>query len=140
MADPTSGHSVLIVDDDMTLREMYQEYLTASGFTVLSAQNGQDGLKMAEESHPSVILLDLMMPEMNGLEVLRILKKQGSGMDTIPVIVFTALIQDLEKRECFAAGASDYVVKTDVTPKEILEKMRGLITKDSDAAPAPQAA
>lgn len=135
MADTsTPGQTVLIVDDDMTLREMYEEYLSASGYSVLSAQNGEEGLVKARESKPAAILLDLMMPTMNGLEVLRELKKEDSELKNTPVIVFTALIQDLEKQECFAAGASDYVVKTEVTPKEILEKIRSLTAKSEQKA------
>src|SRR5690349_3503070 len=98
------GQSVLIIDDDLTLREMYEEYLKASGFNVISAQDGEEGLGKAKESKPSAVLLDLMMPKMNGIEVLRRLKADEATKD-IPVIVFTALIQDLEKQESFAAGA-----------------------------------
>lgn len=130
--------SVLIVDDDLTLREMYEEYLKASGFKVLSAQDGEEGLKMAKESKPNAILLDLMMPKMNGIEVLRRLKADIETKD-IPVIVFTALIQDLEKQESFAAGASDYVVKTEVTPKAILDKIHHISgTSSSSETPAAE--
>lgn len=120
-----SFKSVLIIDDDLTLREMYEEYLKASGFTVISAQDGEEGLQKAKESKPTAILLDLMMPKMNGIEVLKHLKADDSTSG-IPVIVFTALIQDLEKQESLAAGASDYVVKTEVTPKSILDKIHQL--------------
>lgn len=118
--------SVLIIDDDTTLREMYEDYLKANGFDVLSAQDGEEGLDKAKASKPTAVLLDLMMPKINGIEVLRRMKADDD-MKGIPVIVFTALIQDLEKQESFAAGASDYVVKTDVTPKGILDKIRQLI-------------
>lgn len=121
--------SVLIIDDDLTLREMYEDYLKASGFAVVSAQDGEEGLDKAAQAKPSVILLDLMMPKINGIEVLRRLKGD-EALKNIPVIVFTALIQDLEKQECFAAGASDYVVKTEVTPKGILDKIRSLTGQD----------
>ncbi len=127
MADaPTSnGQIVLIIDDDSTLREMYEEYLKASDYQVVSAQDGEEGLEKAAQFKPAIILLDLMMPKMNGIEVLRRLK-EDDNLKEIPVIVFTALIQDLEKQESFAAGASDYVVKTEVTPKGILEKIHEL--------------
>lgn len=125
--DETIGKSVLIIDDDMTLREMYDEYLKASGFLVVTAQDGEEGLQQAKQSKPSAILLDLMMPKMNGIEVLRRLKADDE-LKSIPVIVFTALIQDLEKQESFAAGASEYVVKTEVTPKSILTKIQELTT------------
>jgi CheY-like chemotaxis protein len=139
--EPTAvTKSVLIVDDDMTLREMYEDYLKASGFTVISAQDGEEGLAKAGESRPSAILLDLMMPKMNGIEVLRHLKADAE-LRAIPVIVFTALIQDLEEQESYAAGASDYVVKTEVTPKAIVEKLNHfiLVAQHPEAATQPPA-
>jgi twitching motility two-component system response regulator PilH len=142
MADGEAFQSVLIIDDDLTLREMYEEYLKASGFNVISAQDGEEGLARAKESIPSAILLDLMMPKMNGIEVLRHLKADDNTKN-IPVIVFTALIQDLEKQESFAAGASDYVVKTEVTPKAVLDKIHQFAGGDADdttATPASQPA
>ena len=137
MAEETapSTKSILIIDDDLTLREMYEDYMKANGFTVLSAQDGEEGLDKAKDSHPSAILLDLMMPKINGIEVLRRLKADNTMKD-IPVIVFTALIQDLEKQESFAAGASDYVVKTDVTPKGILDKINQFVDGKSPSEAA----
>lgn len=137
MENTATPKSVLIVDDDATLREMYEDYLKASGFTVLTARDGEEGLAQAGESKPSAILLDLMMPKMNGIEVLRHLKADAHLRD-IPVIVFTALIQDLEEQESFAAGASDYVVKTEVTPKAIVDKINQYIAKAA-AGPAGSA-
>lgn len=123
---PTDHRTVLIVDDDMTLREMYEVYLKAAGFTVVMAQDGKEGLEQAKASKPEIILLDLMMPEMNGIEVLKHLKADPTLRD-IPVIVFTALIQDLEKQQAFEAGADDYVVKTELVPSGMLEKINSLI-------------
>ncbi len=134
MEEASATRSVLIVDDDLTLREMYEEYLKATGFSVISAQDGEEGLLKAKESKPSIVLLDLMMPKMSGIEVLHQLKADNTTKD-IPVIVFTALIQDLEKQESFAAGASDYVVKTEVTPKGILEKINALVDGEGKAQP-----
>ncbi len=122
------GQSILIVDDDDTLRDMYQEYLEAAGFKVEAARDGEEGLEKTKKIRPIIVLLDLMMPKMNGIEVLRHLKADKE-LKEIPVIVFTALIQDLEKQESFAAGASDYVVKTEVTPKGILDRIRQFTAK-----------
>lgn len=130
--------AVLIVDDDTTLREMYEDYLKASDFSVTTAQDGEEGLLQAANIKPSVILLDLMMPKMNGIEVLRHLKSDPNLM-YIPVIVFTALIQDLEQQECYAAGASDYVVKTEVTPRAIVEKINQLIADPTQKTGTPPA-
>ncbi len=132
-AQTQAGQTVLIVDDDSTLREMYEAYLKAAGFNVVVAQDGKEGLEKAKETHPAIILLDLMMPEMNGIEVLKHLKAD-EDMKDIPVIVFTALIQDLEKQQSFDAGAADYVVKTELVPSGMLDKIKSLI-----GAPQPQA-
>ncbi len=118
---------VLIVDDDATLREMYEAYLKLSGYSVAVAQDGKDGLEKAKRVKPAIILLDLMMPEMNGIEVLKHLKDDPNLKD-IPVIVFTALIQDLEKQQAFDAGAADYVVKTELVPSAMKDKIDSLIT------------
>lgn len=144
MAEETTqtGQTVLIVDDDVTLREMYEAYLKAAGYTVVTAQDGKDGLGKAKENKPNIILLDLMMPEMNGIEVLKHLKADDE-LKNIPVIVFTALIQDLEKQQSFDAGAADYVVKTELVPSGMLDKIKSLINKSPEpqaAAPAEQPA
>ncbi len=132
--EETQNGTILIVDDDSTLREMYESYLKAAGYNVMTAQNGKDGLAKAQEQKPNIILLDLMMPEMNGIEVLKHLKAEDSALKDVPVIVFTALIQDLEKQQSFEAGAADYVVKTELVPSGMLEKIKALIK--TDAAPA----
>src|SRR3989344_4209139 len=90
--------SILLVDDDLTLREMYAERLKAEGFQVNSAKDGEEALQMASDNHPNIILLDIMMPKINGLDVLKKLKEQPDTKD-IPVIVLTALIQDREREE-----------------------------------------
>ncbi|MEX2361712.1 MAG: response regulator, partial [Patescibacteria group bacterium] len=84
--------SILLVDDDLTLREMYFERLKAEGFTVEMAKDGEEALAKAADIKPSIILLDIMMPKINGLDVLRKLK-EGEVTKNIPVIVLTALIQ-----------------------------------------------
>lgn len=129
----TEGHSVLVVDDDATLLELYEEYLKNAGFNVTAAHDGEEALEKAKEVNPTIILLDLMMPKMNGIEVLRHLKADPN-LKTIPVIVFTALIQELEMQESFAAGAADYVVKTEVTPKGILDKINKILTSQPATA------
>ncbi len=130
-----SFKSILLVDDDMTLREMYAERLKAEGMTVETAKDGEEALKMATENHPNVILLDIMMPKINGLDVLKKLKEQPETKD-IPVIVLTALIQDREKMESITRGADDYIVKSEMMPGEVIQKVKALIDKKSSHATA----
>jgi len=125
-----SFKSILLVDDDMTLREMYAERLKTEGFQVVSAKDGEEALQIATESHPNIILLDIMMPKINGLDVLKKLKEQAETKD-IPVIVLTALIQDRERMESVTRGADDYIVKSETMPGEVIQKVHALLDKKS---------
>ena len=91
-----TGKSVLLVDDDLTLREMYESRLKAEGFILTTARDGEEALDQATKNKPNVILLDIMMPKINGLDVLKKLKSQTETKD-IPVIVLPALIQDRDE-------------------------------------------
>lgn len=123
-----SFKSILLVDDDLTLREMYSERLKAEGFIVEMAKDGEEALKKATEIHPSVILLDIMMPKINGLDVLKKLREQEETK-SIPVIVLTALIQDREKMESITRGADDYIVKSETMPGEVIQKVKDLLMR-----------
>lgn len=136
MAD--SFKSILLVDDDLTLREMYSERLKAEGFVVEMAMDGEEALSKATEMHPNIILLDIMMPKINGLDVLKKLREQEETK-AIPVIVLTALIQDREKMESITRGADDYVVKSETMPGEVIQKVKDLLMRGpkTEEAPAP---
>jgi len=121
-----SFKSILLVDDDLTLREMYMERLKAEGFTVEMAKDGEEALQKAADLHPNVILLDIMMPKINGLDVLKKLKGSDATKD-IPVIVLTALIQDREKMESITRGADDYIVKSEMMPGDVIDKVKNLL-------------
>jgi DNA-binding response OmpR family regulator len=142
MAD--SFKSILLVDDDLTLREMYSERLKAEGFVVEMAMDGEEALSKATEMHPNIILLDIMMPKINGLDVLKKLREQEETK-AIPVIVLTALIQDREKMESITRGADDYIVKSETMPGEVIQKVKDLLmrepkTEETTAAPDKPAA
>ncbi len=118
--------SILLVDDDLTLREMYMERLKAEGFSVEMAKDGEEALAKAADLKPNIILLDIMMPKINGLDVLKKLK-QDSATANIPVIVLTALIQDREKMESITRGADDYIVKSEMMPGDVIEKIKNVL-------------
>jgi len=122
------GKSILIVDDDLTLREMYEERLKAEGFTVEGAKDGEEAIQKAKADKPSVILLDIMMPKINGLDVLKMLKADDDTKE-IPVIILTALIQDVDKTKGLTSGADDYVVKSETMPGEVIAKIHKAIEK-----------
>ena len=98
---------VLVIDDDHTVRDLMRRYLSREGFDVVTAGSGREGLEFARELHPSVITLDVFMPDMDGWSVLQTLK-QAPELDRIPVIMMT--ISD-EKQKGFALGASGYLTK-----------------------------
>ena len=107
MNDPTS---VLCIDDERNIRILVEYNLRLDGFTVYVASNGESGLKQAQSRKPDLILLDIMMPGMDGLQVLAALK-QNEKTRSIPVFMLTAknLIGDMER--AFAIGADDYITK-----------------------------
>jgi len=126
MAENGPKTRVLVVDDDQTLCEMYAERLRAQGFDVKVAYNGEDGLARAVDYLPHVILLDLMMPKVNGFDTLEILKSTPETKN-IPVIILTALIQQENKKRGLAAGAADYIVKSETMPGGVVSKILKVI-------------
>lgn len=120
------GKNVLLVDDDLTLREMYEERLKTEGFNIIQATNGEEALQKAHETKPNVILLDIMMPKVNGFDVLKVLKADPELKD-IPVIVLTALIQDVDRVQGKKLGAADYIVKSETMPGEVIAKIKNAI-------------
>lgn len=117
---------ILIVDDDTTLFEMYEEMIKNEGALVSHSIDGEDAIQNATENHPNFILLDIMLPKINGLEVLRRLKSEDSTKD-IPVIVFSALNEEEKKAESLSLGAVECVAKAEVLPGEIIEKIKKYI-------------
>lgn len=117
------GKTILLVDDDLTLREMYEERLKIEGFTIVQASNGEEALTQAKDIKPNLILLDIMMPKINGFDVLKGLKSDSELKD-IPVIILTALIQDVDRVQGDKLGATDYIVKSETMPGEVITKIR----------------
>lgn len=128
MAEAEQKMRVLIVDDDQTLCDMYSERLKAEGFDVVVAHNGEEGAAKAVEYLPDVILLDLMMPKVNGFNTLEILKSTQETKD-IPVLLLTALIQEENKKRGIQAGAEDYIIKSETMPGAVIEKIKSVVQK-----------
>jgi DNA-binding response OmpR family regulator len=120
------GKVVLLVDDDLTLREMYEERLKAEGFEIIQASNGEEALTKARENKPNIILLDIMMPKVNGFDVLKEIKADPDIKDT-PVIILTALIQDVDRVQGKKLGAADYIVKSETMPGEVIAKIKNAL-------------
>ena len=113
---------ILLIEDDPFLLSMYATKFELQGFQIISADDGEKALKAANKETPDVILLDVLLPKMDGFEVLAELKKNAATKD-IPVILLTNLSQrdDLEKG--LALGAVDYLIKAHFMPTEVVEKI-----------------
>lgn len=118
--------TILLVDDDFTLREMYGERLKAEGFQIVQASNGEEALQMAKKNKPNIILLDIMMPKINGFDVLKQLKADDE-LKVIPVLILTALIQEVDKIQGQKLGADGYIIKSETMPGEVIEKIKKVI-------------
>jgi DNA-binding response OmpR family regulator len=133
------GTTILLAEDDVILAELYTDRLRQEGFTVVHANNGEDALRLVGESSPSLIILDIMMPKMNGLDVLKALK-ENSETKNIPVIIVTALVQEIEKINKMMNPADAYIVKSEVLPAEIIEQVKARLNTEApmgdSAAPA----
>ena len=126
---PYEGTTILLAEDDIILSELYMERLKQEGFTVIHANNGEEALQFVKEYHPSLIILDIMMPKMNGLDVLKNLK-ENSDTSSIPVIIVTALVQEIEKLSKIMTQADAYIVKSEVLPGEIIEVVKKQLNKE----------
>ena len=120
---------VLIIDDDEALRTMYLERMKAEGFEVEIAPNGEKGLARVTDFKPDVIMLDVMMPKINGFAVLDILKTTPEYKN-IPVIILSALIQPENKERAIKSGAADYLVKSEALPAQVVAKIKEAVGKN----------
>ena len=117
-----SSKKLMVVDDDRFITKVYSIKLTHEGYDVILAYNGEEALKKAKEEKPKLILLDLIMPRMDGFETLEKLKKDPK-LKKIPVIVLSNLGQETDIERAKELGAEDYLVKSNVSLKYILEKI-----------------
>jgi DNA-binding response OmpR family regulator len=116
--------TILIVDDEKRLVSLVQSYLTQEGYRVVTAYNGKDALPIAQKEKPDLIILDIMMPEMNGYDFMR---AHRSTSDT-PIIMLTAKVDDDEKVIGLELGADDYVTKP-FKPRELMARVRNVLRR-----------
>lgn len=119
---------ILLVEDDPLIYRMYQKLFTLEGFETETAENGQEGLEKLVTFKPDVILLDIMMPKMNGLEMLTKLKAEESTKD-IPVAVLTNVSDLGVANEIFAKGADISIVKSETEPETVIEWINSVLAK-----------
>lgn len=114
---------IAIVEDDQVISQMYRIKFEADGFDVETAENGRLGLELIEEMKPSIVLLDLMMPEMNGDEMLQMLRKTDWGKD-IPVIILTNMGEAEVPKGVMELGVKKVILKADMTPKQVVDLVK----------------
>lgn len=124
-----SSKKILIVEDDQFIREFYQELLSAEGYNIDVAADGEVGFQKAQMGGYSLILLDIMMPKKDGLQVLRDLKTQPPKSANGPTVILTNLGQDAVIRECFNLGAEGFLIKSALNPDQVLTEIKTFLSK-----------
>ena len=117
------GKKILLVEDDEFLAELYATKLAIEGYEVFLANDGDKGVKMAKEKKPDLILLDIILPKMDGFEVLSKIKSDQE-IKAIPVILLTNLSQKDEVKRGLDLGATDYLIKAHFMPSEVVKKIK----------------
>lgn len=116
---------VLLIDDEAPIINMYKEKLTKEGYKVLTAPNGVVGIQTAKDEQPDVILLDIIMPKINGLDVLKELKNEPKTKD-IPVYLLTNIQEETGEDRGKQFGAAGYMFKAETEPAKLVEVLKGL--------------
>lgn len=128
------GHIVLI-EDEQNIAELVRYNLQREGYRMSVAGNGEDGLRLIERHRPDLVLLDLLLPRLDGLEVCQRLK-QGEATRSIPVIMLTAKASETDKVTGLELGADDYVTKP-FSPRELVARVRAVLRRRAVPAPSP---
>jgi len=125
MAEDTKA-KILFIEDDVTLVKMYERKFKSDGYEMEIAYDGEEGFKKATEEKPDLIILDLMLPKLDGISLFKKLRSQAVTFKT-PVLLLTNFGQEDSVFECFKLGAVDYLLKSDVTPQQVVAKVENLL-------------
>lgn len=117
---------ILLAEDDLQLIDMYRRKFELEGFDVKFAEDGQQAMDVLKDWKPDVALIDIMMPKVNGLDVLKYIKSRPEYEDMITVML-TNLGNESTAEEIYKLGATEYIVKADMTPLEVSDKVKELI-------------
>ena len=118
--------TILVIEDDKFLRELISRKLIGEGFDVLEAVDGEEGIKKIKEGKPDLVLLDLILPSIDGFEILTRVRDDPE-VSSIPVIILSNLGQREEVEKGLKLGAIDYLIKAHFTPGEIIEKIKNVL-------------
>lgn len=124
---------ILVVDDEAKIVRLVRSYLEQAGFTVVDAGDGQTALIQARREKPDLVVLDLGLPGIDGMEVARVLRREGNT----PIIILTARIEDTDRIVGLELGADDYVTKP-FNPRELVARVRAVLRRTGGGTPAPE--
>ncbi|HOX10946.1 MAG TPA: response regulator transcription factor [Candidatus Moranbacteria bacterium] len=119
---------ILVVEDDIFISDIYQVKFTQEGFEVAIAVNGLEALKILDNFRPDIILLDIIMPQMDGIETLKKIKNNDKWKN-IPIIMLTNISEKEKVEESEEMGVNDYLVKSQFTPSEVVGKVNALLNR-----------
>jgi len=120
------------MEDDVSIAGMYSTKLNSAGYTVRHATDGKTGLAMLEEKTPDLLLLDIVMPRLDGFDVLKKIKKNHQLVD-LKIILLTNLGQKNDREVGLKLGADDYIVKAHVTPKDVVDQVNSILNEKEPA-------
>ena len=121
-----SKGKILVVDDEVNITQILEFSIGAEGYEVIAAQNGEEAIDKARREQPDLIILDIMMPIIDGYEACRILKANPLTKN-IPVILLTAKGRDIDKRLGYEVGATDYIIKP-FSPNKLIDRIHELLS------------
>ena len=124
--------TVLIVEDDPDTAKLVSLYLQRDGHKVLCARDGIEGLRLAREARPDLVVLDLMLPKLNGIGVCRTLRQES----TVPIVIVTARVEEEDRLKGLDLGADDYVTKP-FSPRELAARIRAVLRRTAKVDPEP---
>jgi DNA-binding response OmpR family regulator len=127
------GSRILVVDDEVQIVRVLRGYLEKAGFTVLTAHDGEEALRIARQESPDLVILDLMLPGIDGLDACRMLRKESN----VPIIMLTARVEETDRIIGLEVGADDYVTKP-FSPREIVARVRAVLRRTRGAEMAPE--
>lgn len=113
---------ILVVEDDIYYSDLYREKISQSGYDVETALNGAEGMKIARNRKPDLIILDILMPKVDGFDFLREIKAD-KDLKNVKILVMTNLGQDNDKKQALELGANDYFVKSDLSINKLMDKI-----------------
>lgn len=120
---------ILLVDDEPEILEICRDYLKASGYDVVTAKDGVQGLALTRREKPDLVVLDLMLPEMDGLDVCRAIRHESD----VPIIMLTARVEEMDKIIGLELGADDYITKP-FSPRELVARVRVVLKRVANSA------